>query len=394
MRILHVVPSYLPAVRYGGPIYAVHALCRALAARGHAVEVFTTNVDGTGVSPVPLDKPVTLDGVQVRYFPSPLLRRLYWSPAMGRALKRHVRTVDVVHTHSVFLWPTWAAARAARRPHVPHVVSPRGMLVKELIMRRSRLAKTLWIELIDRRNIESAAAVHVTSQNEARELARFGWRLPPVTTIGNGADDVDAVGSATVVSPDIREAVAQQPLVLYLGRLSWVKGLDRLLQAFALTDSGTLAIVGTDDEHLAPALSSLADKLGIAARVRIVPRLTVGADKERLLASANVFVLASHSESFGNAVLEAMRRSVPVVVTRGVGAADAVRESGGGLVAGDDPRQIADAIARLLHDPALAKSMGAAGQAYAQRHYAWSGIAERMENVYASLRAGAPQVPV
>ena len=49
MRILHVVPSYLPAVRYGGPIFTVHGLCRALAARGHEVQVFTTNVDGPGI---------------------------------------------------------------------------------------------------------------------------------------------------------------------------------------------------------------------------------------------------------------------------------------------------------------------------------------------------------
>ena len=51
MRILHVVPSYLPAVRYGGPIFAVHGLCRALAARGHEVQVFTINIDGPGISP-------------------------------------------------------------------------------------------------------------------------------------------------------------------------------------------------------------------------------------------------------------------------------------------------------------------------------------------------------
>lgn len=52
MRILHVVPSYLPAMRYGGPIYSVHALCAALARLGHDVNVYTTNVDGPGVSDV------------------------------------------------------------------------------------------------------------------------------------------------------------------------------------------------------------------------------------------------------------------------------------------------------------------------------------------------------
>src|SRR4051812_10455695 len=111
MRLLHVVPSYLPAVRYGGPIFAVHGLCQALVARGHEVEVFTTSVDGPSDSPVPVGIPVSVDGVRVRYFSSPLIRRLYWAPALGHALHQEIGRFDAVHLHSVFLWPTWAAVR-------------------------------------------------------------------------------------------------------------------------------------------------------------------------------------------------------------------------------------------------------------------------------------------
>jgi hypothetical protein len=66
MRILHVVQTYLPAVRYGGRIFAIHDLCQALATRGHEVHVFTTNVDGPGISSVPIEIPATLDGVQLQ----------------------------------------------------------------------------------------------------------------------------------------------------------------------------------------------------------------------------------------------------------------------------------------------------------------------------------------
>src|SRR5262245_46752372 len=114
MRILHVVPTYLPAVRYGGPIFAVHGLCRALVSRGHEVEVVTTNINGSENSAVPIEVPVELDGVQVRYFPSRLLRRLSWAPSLARVLRQQISTFDLVHLHSVFLWPTWAAARSAR----------------------------------------------------------------------------------------------------------------------------------------------------------------------------------------------------------------------------------------------------------------------------------------
>ena len=63
MRILHVVPSYYPAVRYGGPIQSVHALATATVDRGHEVHVYTTNVDGPNNSQVPLGNPVDRDGV-------------------------------------------------------------------------------------------------------------------------------------------------------------------------------------------------------------------------------------------------------------------------------------------------------------------------------------------
>src|SRR5882762_10400101 len=100
MRLLHVVPTYLPAVRYGGPIFAVHGLCQALVARGHEVEVFTTNIDGPGNSPVSVGIPVSVDGVQVRYFSCPLVRRLYWAPALGRRLRHEIGKFNAVHLHS------------------------------------------------------------------------------------------------------------------------------------------------------------------------------------------------------------------------------------------------------------------------------------------------------
>lgn len=385
MKILHVLPAYLPAIRYGGPVVAVHALCRELAARGHAVEVMTTNIDGPGVSDVPIGEPVWRDGVKLRYFASPALRRLFFAPAMATALRHDIATFDVVHLHTLYQWPTWAAARAARARRVPYVLSPRGMLVKDLIRRRSRLAKSLWIAAIERRNIEGAAAIHATSQLEADELARFSWTLPPVAVIANGVDDPVAVPQQ--VTPDVAAAVAGGPIVLYLGRLSWKKGLDRLLRAFARVEMGMLVMAGTDDEGLGAGLVALAQDLGIGGRVRVVPRTMYDADKEYLFRAAQVFVVPSYSENFGNTVLEAMRRGVPVVTTPEVGASAIVRAAQAGIVTDGAAGPLSAAIARLVGDADLARAMGAAGQHHAIAHYAWGGVSAQMEQLYASLRA-------
>lgn len=376
MKILHVVPTYLPATRYGGPIYSVHGLCSALVRRGHDVEVFTTNVDGLGVSDVPIAQNVMLDGVRVMYFETGPGRRIYRSPAMGRELSRRLGAFDVVHLHSVFLWPTAAAAAIARRAHIPYVLSPRGMLVPELIQRKSRLLKTAWITLFERRNVAGAASVHVTAELEAQDLARLGLRSARVDVIPNGFD----LPPESRISLDARDH-DKQPTVLCLGRISWKKGLDRLIAAMAHVPGCQLQIAGNDDEQCIPRLRELAKAVGVQDRVKFLGPLH-GEAKWTALRRADVFALASHSENFGMAVLEAMACGVPVVVTPEVGLAKVVTDLGAGLVASGAPEEFGGAILRLVLDPELRRKMGAAGCLGARERFAWAAIASKMEETY------------
>jgi len=142
VKILHVSPTYVPAWRHGGPIYAVHGLCRELARRGHEVSVFTTNVHGDGVLSVTPGRPALLESVEVTYFEVSGSRRLYRSKDLRQRMRERVAEFDILHLHSIFLWPTRAAARIAQEHGLPYVLSPRGMLVKDLIRRRGRLRKT------------------------------------------------------------------------------------------------------------------------------------------------------------------------------------------------------------------------------------------------------------
>ena len=367
MRLLHVVPTYAPAWRHGGPILAVHGLCKALAARGHAVTVFTTDVHGHGRLDVPLGEPVAVDDVEVWYFPV-VLPRLSWSPVMGRELARQAGGFDVVHLHSVFLWPTAAAARAAERADVPYVLSPRGMLVPELIEQRGRLRKRAWMLLAERRTLERAAALHMTSPLEADEAARLGLPLPPAFVIPNGVDLAPNGGR-----PE------REPFLLFLGRVSWKKGLDRLILALAQVDA-VLKIAGNDEEGLRPELERLARGAGVADRVEFLGPVH-GAEKEHLLRRAAVLVLPSRSENFGNVVLEAMAAGCPVAVTPEVGLAGTVRETGAGIVADAAPARLGGVLRNLLADPARREEMGRRGRAAAER-FGWAAVAGEMEEMY------------
>ena len=99
MKILHVVPTYLPAWRHGGPVVAVHGLAKSLVERGHDVSVFTTNLHGSGVLPVPPGKPMAVEGVEVTYFEVSGSRRLHRLPDLKPTARVRLRDVDTVHLH-------------------------------------------------------------------------------------------------------------------------------------------------------------------------------------------------------------------------------------------------------------------------------------------------------
>ena len=385
MRVLHILPSYLPAVRYGGPILSVHGLCKALAARGHHVEVFTTNVDGPGESSVPLGTPVDMDGVKVSYFPVPAMRRLYWSPRMHKALRQRLGSFDIVHTHSVFLWPTWAAARTARHLGVPYVLAPRGMLVDDLIKRKSRLLKRGWIALFERRNIAQAALVHFTSRIEAEEAAALGLPMRESCVIANGVE-VSDFAAAREVRGQAGNSVGDEPFLLFIGRINWKKGLDRLIAALPDIPDCKLVIAGNDEEGLKPKLELQAANAGVRGRTSFVGPV-YGADKAALLSRASLLIVPSSSENFGNVVIEAMAAGCPVAVTPEVGAADIVRESAAGAVLQGNPASLAAGISSLMSDPAALERMGQKGREFVRRRYSWDGIGMQMEEAYQSVIA-------
>ena len=377
LRILHVVPTYYPAVRYGGPVRSVHALCASLVRRGNRVSVYTTNIDGGGESDVPLGMPVKMDGVSVHYFPVPAFRRLYWSPALARQLRLAITEFDLVHLHSVFLWPTYAAARLAYRGGVPYLMSPRGMLVGDVIRNKSRLLKSAWIKLIERRSLARAARLHVTAEIEGDEAAALGLELPEIICVPNG-----------VSWPSRHVSLAAgpfggipKPYALFLSRINHKKGLDRLIRAWKWVPKLMLIIAGNDEEDYLPELRALALREGVLDRLRFIGPVS-DEHKWALYENAEMFVLPSYSENFGNVVAEAMAMACPVVVTPDVGLAKLVAKTGAGVVTPGDPRILAQAITDLHQDEIRRRRLGVLGRQAAIEHLSWEGVAAQMEGAY------------
>jgi glycosyltransferase involved in cell wall biosynthesis len=329
-----------------------------------------------------MGRPVDLDGVLVHYFPVPRLRRLCWCPAMQTALKRDIGSFDVVHLHSVFLWPTWAAARAARAAGIPYLVAPRGMLGATVISRKSRWVKSAWIRCIEQRTLREAAGVHVTAELERKELQALGLELPRIFCVPNG---VSWPERHTALAAGPFADVGARPYALFLGRIDPKKGLDRLLAAWKWIPDLMLIIAGNDEDGYRAALDQIAADKHLESRIRFIGPVS-DEHKWALYEHAAMFVLPSYFENFGNTVAEAMAMGCPVVVTPEVGLAPLVQESGAGIVVDGAPRTLAEAVRALLQDSTKRRTMGERGRLAARQHLSWQSAASRTESIYQQIR--------
>lgn len=375
------------APRYGGPSTVLPEMCGALAERGHEVEVFTTDIDGAGRLDVPLGTPQDAGGFTLTYFRVHAPRSYAASVDLGRALRRRLRTFDVVHVHSLFLFHGAVAGILARRHGVPYVVRPHGTL-NDYDRQRHPGRKAVYEWLLERRNLERAAAVHYTSEPERRQAEATGWRLKGVV-IPNGV-----VAARFAGPPGGSELLDRHPelggkrLVTHLGRITPKKRVDISLDAFAAVagshDDAHVVIAGPDENGLGERLRERAVERGLERRVTFTGMIH-GAEKIDLLRRSYAFVLPSESENFGVGTIEALAAGVPVVVTAGVALHEAVTEAEAGLVVERSADAVAAALDRLLEEPETARRLGANAGRLARTNYDWRRIAEQLEHLYESV---------
>jgi D-inositol-3-phosphate glycosyltransferase len=229
--------------------------------------------------------------------------------------------------------------------------------------------------------LQGADRVIALTPGEASRLARWGVDPERIRVIPNGLDLEEFAG--VLARPN--GAPQGEPVILYVGRIyPEQKGLDTLLEAFGIVARGNrsqLRLVGEDWGGL-DAVRRLARRAGVEDRVHATGTVS-RADLLAEYAGANLLVLPSHFDSFPFVLLEAMASGLPVVATRVGGIPEvAIHGTTAVLVPPGDPPALAEAIGRVLADPALGARLGAAGRQRAES-YSW----DRVIPQYLSLLA-------
>jgi glycosyltransferase involved in cell wall biosynthesis len=381
VRVLHVIPSAAPVD--GGPNVAVRAMARGLVRSGIEVTVATTNASGAKSLDVPIDTPVIDDGVVFRYFARSVPGSWKFSWPMTRWLWTNAGAYDVVHVHALFSYATIPACRAAARAPVPYVLRPLGTL-SDWSLGHRRWKKRPYYALLERPHLAMASAIHVTSEAEANDVARQGYgdrtRVIPL-----GVD----VGER----PSRRgRASGTEPLrLLFLSRLHEKKNVPLLLWALATATNAfrpiELTVAGDGDPGYRGHLAALADQLGLHDTVSFVGHVD-GADKERILAEADCFVLPSAHENFGLAVAEALAAGLPAIVTPNVALSRDIHAAGAGVVTEATESAIAAAIAWAAEHPAALLEMGDRAWQLARRDLSWDTTCVRLAALYNELAVG------
>ena len=387
MKILHIVPSYHPAFFYGGPIYSVHLLNKTLVEKGIDVTVYTTNRNGPETLNVPLGTPVDVDGVRVFYFSTSFPKSWFYSKELCHMLKHTVKEFDLIHITSVFLSASFFGARYAQKAGTPYIISPRGSLMKEPLIKSSS-KKSLYIRFLERRNLLGAAAIHFTAHKEKEEYIKRGLPFKKSFVIPNG---IELLGNQHVQQGAFHKRfgiATSKKLVLYHGRLGWKKGFDTLIPAFKRVvkkePNAVLVIAAWSDEGYKTTLQRLIEKHNLESNVLLIDRLD-GVLRAEAFAGASVFILTSYSENFGVGVVQAMEAGVPVIVTDGVAISSDIAKAEVGVVVPKRVDTVADAIVQILASESDARAMGERARLFVQKQYGSQKIADLFIKEYSEL---------
>jgi len=383
MHILHVMADLL--IESGGPTRVVASLTKPLDSLGVKSTVFAPAARSD------MDSIIWPEAAEVQLFSPGWLARVWpgHSPQMARELQKNIDRFDLVHIHELWHHPHYAAAVSSRRSRVPYIVSPDGTLGSRAL-RHKALKKWVYSTIVQRKLLQRSVLVHAMTKAEADQLRRFGVSRPAAVVPWG----IDAAEFADLPPRESFEQkyprLTGKRVVLFMGRLDAVKGLDVLIPAFARVADGRddlFMVIAGPDRGYGAEVARLIGEAGLAGRSAVVGTLDTE-DRLAALARADVFVLPSYSEGFSVAVLEALAVGCPAVITHNCNFPE-VASADAALAVEPEVGQVAGALAEILDQPEFARRIGARARALIAKRYTWDRIAGLFVEMYRSVLGGA-----
>ena len=381
MKILFVIPA-LGSI-YGGPSQCVLDLAQALGCQGVELDIVATTANGATRLNVPTQTWIQEKFYRIQYFSYWNFIDYKFSWSLTGWLLQNISNYDLVHTHTLFCYPTLPAYWACQLHQIPYIMTPHGMLEPWALAYKS-WKKTPYFELIEKPALQRASAIQMLASTEANNVEQLELKSPLVI-IPNGIypEDFQDLPNSEIFYQQFPET-RHKKLILFLGRIDPKKGLDLLAIAFekihAQFPEAHLVLAGPDNIDFSPTVKGYFSEVNCLEAVTFTGMLT-GSLKYAALAAADIYVAPSYSEGFSVSVLEGMASGLPCVITTGCNFPEAGMEKAA-LVVDIDTKQITDAILWCLINPEDVKQIGDRARKLIFNNYTWEGIAKKMENIY------------
>jgi glycosyltransferase involved in cell wall biosynthesis len=396
MRLLQVTQSYYPFLAMGGPTVKVRALANGLAASGHSVTVLSVDLGldpqqqkAIGAAPTRWGFEAKENEVEAIYLRTRArYRALTWNPDVREFCRERLSDFDVAHIYGLYDFLGPQVASACRRISRPYVVEPMGMflpIVRNIAMKR------FYHDTLGGRLLCGASRVIATAEQERQEFLIGGIPESKIVVRRNGID-VPAQFPAAGAFRDRWKIAKEAKLILFLGRLVSKKSPDLMLEVFSQWNQrgngsrgSVLVLAGPDEgDGFRQHLESLAAKMKIDSQVLFTGPL-YGEDKWAAYRDADIFVLPSQNENFGNTAAEAIACGTPVLVTDRCGIAPIVGQRAG-LVVPHELAALEAGMARILEDRAFASQLRE-GCNEVKDTLSWAEPLAQMEALYRTIMA-------
>ncbi len=370
-----ILPSF--AIKWGGPVKVAYDICKGLQDQYNFTILCAFSDANDQLHEVP-DRAEFIS-FQSHSGVSKVWRAYSWE--MTQWLDVHLDRFDMVHIHEMWHFAQFSGAIKASRKKLPYVISPHGEL-DTWRLNHKRLKKQLFGFWFQKRILRMANAIHSLTPRETRAILHFGGSNLPVVEIHNSI-------SLPYQPNKVDNMEGAKPYILFLGRLQEVKGCLELLQAFTkwrFRHQYDLVFAGTFETE------SYRDKLLFWVKENKLEEnvhftgLVQGEAKIRLLQGASVFVLASYSEGFPVAVLEAMQVKCPLIVSTETGIDEMLEANHAAVVVSPNPNSIKEGLDRFFEMP-ISERNKMALNAYSvfKDHYAVEKMLESYRQLYNSV---------
>jgi glycosyltransferase involved in cell wall biosynthesis len=397
VRVLQVL-SNSPAYQIGGPQGVTLRIATELSKRGHEIIIFATDASDAKTRLTIVDNPMLIDGVEVYHFrnlSNQLARRqLPLTPAMAMALNKHMGDFDLVHLSEYRTVNAALVRHYAKKKSVPFVIQAHGglPLTYNTLADRQRLRST-FDRVYGFKILRDASLVIALNEAEAKQAKQMGVDERKIRIIPNAIDPADYQNLPQPGAFRQKYGINQEDkIILYLGRISKVKGLDLLVDAFAVVltefSHARLVLAGPDIGFLSVLEQKIADlNLGDNA---IFTGALYGRAKLEAYRDADVYVLPSVYDTFPITVLEACACGTPVIMTDRCGIAPSFKEYG--LVVENDVNQLARALLKMLNDDTKRRELAQKATEFVEQEFPWSKVIEEYEKVYYEVAPNAQSI--